>query len=263
MQNRIDALFARKKQDILSIFFTAGFPNLKDTGLILESLEESEADLVEIGIPFSDPLGDGPVIQDSSLVALKNGMNLNLLFQQLKDMRVTVQKPVLLMGYLNSVMQFGIEKFYRQCAAVGVDGIILPDLPLEEFKMYHQRITEELNIKVVFLVSVDTKPERIKQLDEASGGFLYLLSSNSTTGGVKGIPEQFHSKVSVVKNSVTKNPLLIGFGIKGQKEYSQACEIANGAVIGSAFIELLTRSHNFRKDIAGFTSIVKTKLIKS
>jgi tryptophan synthase alpha chain len=262
MQNRIDKLFAGKKENVLSVFFTAGFPNLKDTALILESLEESEADLIEIGIPFSDPLADGPVIQQSSLVALGNGMTLNLLFQQLKDIRITTRKPVLLMGYLNSVMQFGIEKFYKQCAAVGIDGVILPDLPLEEYKLYHQRITETLNIKVVFLISVDTKPERIKQLDEASGGFLYLLSSNSTTGGVKGVSDLLQSKVAVVKASVTKNPLLIGFGIKGQKEFSEACEIANGAIIGSAFIELLTRSHNFKKDIAEFTSVVKTKLIK-
>ncbi len=263
MQNRIDKLFARKNENILSIFFTAGFPKLKDTSVILEALEHSEADLIEIGIPFSDPLADGPVIQQSSLTALQNGMSLNLLFQQLKEMRVNTQKPVLLMGYLNSVMQFGIEKFYKQCAAVGIDGVIIPDLPLEEFKLYHLRITEELNIKIVFLISVDTKPERIKQLDEASGGFLYLLSSNSTTGGTKGVSELLQSRVSVVKESVTKNPLLIGFGIKGQKEFAQACEIANGAIIGSAFIELLTKSHNFKKDIAEFTSVVKTKLIKS
>ena len=263
MQNRIDKLFVRKNENVLSIFFTAGFPQLKDTTLILDALEHSEADLIEIGIPFSDPLADGLVIQQSSLEALANGMNLNLLFQQLKEMRVSTQKPVLLMGYLNSVMQFGIEKFYKQCAAVGIDGVILPDLPLEEFKLYHQRITEALNIKVVFLVTVETKPERIKELDEASGGFLYLVSSNSTTGGAKGVSELLQSKVSVVKESVTKNPLLIGFGIKGQKEFSKACELANGAIIGSSFIELLLVSHNFKKDIAEFTSVVKTKLIKS
>ncbi len=263
MQNRIDKLFKEKKENILSIFFTAGFPKLNDTGLILEALERSDADLVEIGIPFSDPLADGPVIQESSMVALENGMNLKLLFQQLKDLRTITQKPILLMGYLNSVMQYGIEKFYQQCAAVGIDGVILPDLPLEEFKMYHQRITEALNIKVVFLISVDTKPERIKQLDEASGGFLYLLSSNSTTGGAKGVTEQLQSKVSNVKESVTKNPLLIGFGIKGQKEFSQACELVNGAIIGSSFVELLSRSTNLNKDIAQFTSAVKTKSVKS
>lgn len=263
MQNRIDKLFAAKKENVLSIFFTAGFPKLNDTTLILEALEKSSADLIEIGIPFSDPLADGPVIQESSMVALENGMNLSLLFQQLKSLRAITQKPILLMGYLNSVMQFGVEKFYKQCASVGIDGVILPDLPLDEFKMYHQKITTTLNIKVVFLVSVDTKPERIKQLDEASGGFLYLLSSNSTTGGAKGVSEQLQTKVSVVKESVSKNPLLIGFGIKGQKEFSEACQISNGAIIGSAFIELLSKSNNFNKDIKQFTSAVKTKSVKS
>lgn len=258
MQNRIDKLFENKKEDILSVFFTAGFPRLNDTLPVLEALEQSEADMVEIGIPFSDPLADGPVIQQSSLIALENGMNLNLLFQQLKNLRVSIQKPILLMGYLNSVMQYGIERFYTKCSEVGIDGVILPDLPLEEFKLYHQKITKALNIKVIFLISPDTKPERVKQLDEASGGFLYLLSSNSTTGGAKGVSKQLS-----VKNLNVKNPVLIGFGIKGQKEFSEACEIANGAIIGSAFIELLSKSNNFKNDVGQFTSAVKTKLVKS
>jgi len=263
MQNRIDKLFKEKSENILSVFFTAGYPQLKDTSVILQALENSEADLIEVGIPFSDPIADGPVIQQSNLVALENGMNLKLLFGQLQDIRVNTQKPVLLMGYLNSVLQYGIEKFYNKCSEVGIDGVILPDLPLEEYNMYHKRITESLNIKVVFLISVDTNPERIKQLDEAGGGFLYLLSSNSTTGGARGVSELLPSKVSVVKESVAKNPLLIGFGIKGQKEFSKACEMVNGAIIGSAFIEMLGKSQNFRSDIRKFTSMVKTKLIKS
>lgn len=258
MQNRIDKLFENKKKNILSVFFTAGFPGLNDTFPVLEALEQSDADMIEIGIPFSDPLADGPVIQQSSLLALENGMNLNLLFQQLKSLRITIQKPILLMGYLNSVMQYGIEKFYNKCAEVGIDGVILPDLPLEEFKLYHQKITRALNLKVVFLISPDTKPDRVKQLDEASGGFLYMLSSNSTTGGTKGVSRQL-----LTKNLNVKNPVLIGFGIKGQREFSEACEIANGAIIGSAFIELLSKSKNFGKDTAKFTSAVKTKLIKS
>ena len=162
------------------------------------------------------------------------------------------------MGYLNTVLQFGIEKFYLKCSETGIDGVILPDLPLEEFKLYHQKITKELNIKVVFLISPDTKPERVKQLDEASGGFLYLLSSNSTTGGSKGV-----SKKLVKPNSDLKNPVLIGFGIKGPKEFSEACELVNGAIIGSAFIQLLSKSTNFKKDTLEFTTNVKTKLIKS
>jgi len=253
MQNRIDKLFTEKKKDVLSIFFTAGFPKLNDTISILEALERSDADMIEIGIPFSDPLADGPVIQKSSMIALENGMNLNLLFQQLKNLRAVAQKPVLLMGYLNSILQFGVEKFYHSCHAVGIDGVILPDLPLKEFENSHKEIINKLNIKVVFLISPDTKPERIKQLDKASGGFLYLLSSNSTTGGSKGVSKK------LAQLTYVKNPVLIGFGIKGQKEFSEACQIANGAIIGTAFIELLSRSNNFKKDISEFTSAIKTK----
>jgi tryptophan synthase alpha chain len=252
MQNRIKKLFEEKKENILSIFFTAGFPTLNDTLLVLEALAQSEADMIEIGIPFSDPLADGPIIQESSKVALENGMNLNLLFQQLKGLRSVTQKPVLLMGYFNSVLQYGINNFYNKCSEVGVDGVILPDLPLDEFERHHKDITAKLNIKVVFLISPETKANRVKQLDEASGGFLYLLSSNSTTGGSKGI-----SKKVVQTDFPLKNPVLIGFGIKGHKEFTEACEKANGAIIGSAFIELIAKSKNFKKDIAQFIESVK------
>lgn len=258
MQNRIDKLFEEKRENILSIFFTAGFPRLNDTIPVLEALENSEADLIEIGIPFSDPLADGPIIQQSSMVALENGMNLNLLFQQLKNLRQFAQKPILLMGYLNSVIQFGIGDFYRKCKEVGIDGVILPDLPLDEFVNSHKKTAESLNVKVVFLASVDTKRERFKQLDQASSGFLYLLSSNSTTGGSKGLSEKLKNGYKDLKN-----PVLIGFGIKGQKEFSEACQYANGAIIGSAFVELLTGSVNFQKDISKFTSNVKEKLVRS
>ena len=257
MQNRIDKLFEEKGSNVLSVFFTAGFPKLNDTISVLEALEHSDADMIEIGIPFSDPLADGPVIQNSSMTAIENGMNLNLLFQQLKNLRSATQKPVLLMGYLNSVIQFGVEKFYNACHEVGIDGIILPDLPLAEFEKSHKEFTTKLNIKVVFLISYDTKSERVKQLDEASGGFLYLLSSSSTTGGSKGVSK----KLSLLPE--IKKPVLIGFGIKGQKEFSEACEIANGAIIGTAFIELLSGSTNFKKDISEFTSKIKTKQIAS
>jgi tryptophan synthase alpha chain len=255
MQNRIDRLFGEKKENVLSIFFTAGFPKLTDTIPILEALESSEADMVEIGIPFSDPLADGPVIQQSSMVALENGMNLNLLFQQLRSLRTFTQKPILLMGYLNSVMQFGVESFYRKCSEVGIDGVILPDLPLEEFESSHKKIANYLNIKVVFLASIDTQADRLNKLDEASSGFLYLLSSNSTTGGSKGVSKELY------KPDV-KNPVLIGFGIKGQKEFSEACHYANGAIIGSEFIRLLSKSNDLKKDIKEFTLQIKSKTVK-
>jgi tryptophan synthase alpha chain len=261
MQNRIDKLFKEKQEEILSVFFTAGFPKLNDTKYILEALEQSEADMIEIGIPFSDPLADGPVIQQSSKIALENGMNLDLLFKQLKNLRDLTKKPVLLMGYLNSVLQFGIQNFYKKCNEVGIDGVILPDLPMEEFKNQHQNITEDLNVKVIFLISSGTKPERIKQLDGLSGGFLYLLSSNSTTGGAKGLSQNLFEKMAGIKSLDIKNPLLIGFGIKGQKEFSEACEIANGAIIGTSFIELLSESKDLKKDIPQFTSFIKTKSV--
>lgn len=263
MQNRIDKLFNEKKENIISIFFTAGFPGLNDTCKVLSALDKSEADMIEIGIPFSDPLADGSVIQESSLVALKNGMTLKVLFDQLKDIRSSIRKPVVLMGYLNSVMQFGIEKFYKQCSLVGVDGVILPDLPLEEYRTCHQKVAESLKIKVIFLVSVDTKAERIEQLDEASGGFLYMLSSSSTTGGGKGISDLLQNQMNTVRSVVKKNPILIGFGIKGRNEFSRACELANGAIIGSAFIELLKVSGNFNEDITQFVTTLKTKIVKS
>jgi tryptophan synthase alpha chain len=162
------------------------------------------------------------------------------------------------MGYLNSVLQFGIERFYRKCSEVGIDGVILPDVPVEEFKAYHQDISEILNIRFVFLVSPDTSPERIKSLDGLSSGFLYVLSSNSTTGGAKGISAKLKNNLSQVNN-----PVLIGFGIKGNKEFAEACEIANGAIIGSAFVDLLSCSQNYEKDILDFTHSIKHKLMRS
>lgn len=261
MQNRIDKLFEKKKENILSVFFTAGYPNLNDAISIIEKLDKSGADLIEIGIPFSDPIADGPVIQKSSEIALKNGMSLKLLFKYLEKLRTKNEIPVLLMGYLNSIEQFGLEEFYKQCSRIGIDGIIIPDLPLDEFSKFHQSLSEKYNIHVVFLISGDTKPERVKLIDEASKGFLYLVSSNSTTGGSKGIATNFSERISAIKITELKNPIMIGFGIKGQKEFSRACELVNGAIIGSAFVELLEKSDNFENDIKNFVLNVKNKFV--
>lgn len=263
MQNRIDKLFIEKKENILSIFFTAGFPKLIDTISIIEDLDQAGADMIEIGIPFSDPVADGPVIQKSSQLALQNGMNLKLLFDQLKDLRKTTQMPVLLMGYFNSIQQFGIENFYKQCNDVGIDGIIIPDLPLDEYLEFHRSFSEKYNIHVVFLISSDTKPERIKLIDEKSRGFLYLVSSNSTTGTSNGISNEVVNRISELKKMNLKNPIVMGFGIKGQKEFSQACELVNGAIIGTAFVEVLEKSKDLKSDIKNFISIVKNKLVRS
>lgn len=257
--NRIDQLFQRKQKDILSVFFTAGYPKLSDTADIVKHLDASQADMIEIGIPYSDPIADGPVIQQSSQAALNNGMNLKLLFEQLSDLRVHNQIPVLLMGYLNPVMQFGIEAFYKRCAEVGIDGLILPDLPLHEFKQQHQAFAEQYHIHVIFLISPETPAERVNQIDAMSKGFIYLVSSNSTTGSNKGIPAQLEESFDTLNRLHLKNPVLIGFGIKGPAEFKTACRLAQGAIVGTAFINMLSTSTDFKNDVNAFTENIKEK----
>ncbi len=261
MSNRIDQLFQRKQENILSVFLTAGYPNLNDTMNIVKQLDASLADMIEIGIPYSDPIADGPVIQQSSQAALNNGMSLKLLFEQLKELRLHTQIPVLLMGYLNPVMQFGIEAFYKCCAEVGIDGLILPDLPLDEFKEQHQAFAERYHIHVVFLISPETPQERIQQIDGISKGFIYLVSSSSTTGANKGVPPQLHETFSTLKTLNLKNPVLIGFGIKSPEDFKDACRLAQGAIIGTAFIEMLSTSCDFESDVKAFTEHIKDNTI--
>ena len=251
MQNRIDTLFERKQKNVLSIFLTAGYPNLNDTLSIIKILDTTDVDLLEIGIPFSDPIADGPIIQQSSMAALNNGMTLKVLFEQLQTLRSLTQLPILLMGYLNSVMQYGVEQFYESCHTTGIDGIILPDLPLNEFEAIHKSLAERYNIKIPLIISPQTSIERIKLIDEKSTGFLYLVSSNSTTGNFKTTQNLFEP-LKAITSLQLKNKILIGFGIKGQKEFLEACEIANGAIIGSSFVKLLGNSNDFQKDIPDF-----------
>ena len=257
MKNRIDELFKTKKENILSIFLTAGYPKQTDTLTIIKQLDTSEVDMIEIGIPYSDPLADGPIIQKSSQVALENGVTLKNTFEQLQSLRNITQIPVLLMGYINTVLQFGVEQFYEKCHEVGIDGLILPDLPLEEFNTVHKPLAEKFNIHVVFLISPDTSEERIKLIDKHSNGFMYLVSSNSTTGSGKELPKCLVQKVESIKHLRLKNPLLMGFGIKGKAEFKQACQLVNGAIIGSSFIQLLANSSNFEKDIPQFIVNIK------
>ncbi len=257
MKNRIDKLFETKNENILSIFLTAGYPKQTDTLTIIKELDLSGVDMIEIGIPYSDPLADGPIIQLSSQVALENGVTLKNTFEQLQSLRSITQMPVLLMGYINTVLQFGIEQFYKKCHEVGVDGLILPDLPLEEYNNTHKPLAEKYNIHVVFLISPDTPVARIKLIDEHSSGFIYLVSSNSTTGSGKEFPKTLVQKVESIKHLQLKNPLLMGFGIKGKAEFEQACQLVNGAIIGSSFIQLLTNSTNFKKDISQFILTIK------
>ncbi len=259
MTNRIDHLFQNKQKEILSVFFTAGYPKLSDTMDMVKCLDASSADMIEIGIPYSDPIADGPVIQQSSQEALNNGMSLKLLFEQLSELRLHTQLPVVLMGYLNPVMQFGIEAFYKRCAEVGIDGLILPDLPQDEFKHQHRVFAERYHIHVIFLISPETPAERVQQIDAMSKGFLYLVSSNSTTGANKGVPAQLATTFHHLDKLHLKNPVLIGFGIKGPVEFQAACRLAQGAIIGTAFITMLSTAGDFEHDVKAFTEGIKQK----
>ncbi|NIG57161.1 tryptophan synthase subunit alpha [Chitinophaga sp. Cy-1792] len=250
MQNRIDQLFATKKQNILNIYCTAGFPELNDTLTVMKALEDNGVDIIELGMPFSDPLADGPVIQDSSSRALKNGMTIHKLFEQLEGFRDTIKVPVILMGYLNPVLRYGVEAFVEKCAAVGIDGLILPDLPMAEYESDYKAIFEKNNIDLIFLVTPETKEERIRKIDSLSKGFIYAVSSSSTTGKDKnmGNQEEYFEKLNSLQ---LKNPVMIGFGIKDKATFDAAASHASGAIIGTAFIKALENSS------AGIPSTVK------
>ncbi len=258
--NRIQGLFSRKKENILSIYFTAGFPNLNDTSLIIAELEKSGADMIEVGIPFSDPLADGPVIQHSSEVALKNGMSLKLLFDQLSKSAIKNSKSaILLMGYLNPVLQYGIENFCKKAKECGIDGVILPDLPLSEYVNEYKSVFEKYGILNIFLITPQTSESRIRMIDEYSNGFIYMVSSASTTGGNKDMDDKTEKYFQRILNMKLKNPLMIGFGISNKESFEKACGYANGAIIGSAFIKAIEKSKDLEKDIPGFVKGIKKR----
>lgn len=256
--NRIDTLFQSKK-NILSVFYTAGFPSLNDTGVIAKALEEAGADLIEIGIPFSDPIADGPTIQSSNKIALDNGMTVSLLLKQVKEIRKSVSLPIILMGYLNPVFQYGVEKFCREAAANGVDGLILPDMPLEEYESEYKPVMDELNLCNVFLLSPTTSEDRIRKIDSLSRGFIYAVSSSSTTGAKGDFTIEQENYFKRVKAMQLKNPFLIGFGVSSGNTFSTACRYGAGAIVGSAFINVLKDSDNLKGDIIAFVSSLKSK----
>jgi len=249
--NRIDKLFQTKKSNILSIYFTAGHPGLSDTATIIKAIEKSGVDMIEIGIPFSDPIADGPLIQQSNKVALINGMSLKLLFEQLKNIRKEISIPILLMGPLNPVFRFGMEKFCDKCREVGIDGTIIPDLPAYEYEEKYIKTFEKNDLYNIFLVTPQTDNDRIKHLDALSKGFIYLVSSYATTGSGKGF-EQSQSYFERLKNMNLKNPRLIGFGIKDKSTFQNACRYAHGAIIGTAFIKALEMEGEIEEKVKNF-----------
>jgi tryptophan synthase alpha chain len=237
--NRIDKLFQKKSRNILSIYITAGYPLIDSTTEIIKYLSGSGVDMIEIGVPFSDPLADGPVIQGSSEQALKNGMNINLLFDQLADIRETITIPLLLMGYINPVLKFGMDKFCRKCSETGIDGVILPDLPPELYTEHYSGLFEGSGLYNILLISPQTDNERIGMIDRLSRGFVYMVSSSSTTGIRRSFSEEQVGYFRRIREMKLKNPLLIGFGISDKGSFDIACREADGAIIGSAFIKML------------------------
>lgn len=239
MDNRITNKLQENKK-LLSIYFTAGYPEINDTVKIIEDLEKNGVDMIEIGLPFSDPLADGPTIQESSTAALKNGMNTALLFEQLKDIRATVSIPLIIMGYFNPMLQFGVEAFCKKCEEIGIDGIIMPDLPLDVYQSEYEPIFKKHGLINIFLITPQTGDERIKQVDAASEGFIYMVSSASVTGSKSGFGKEQEAYFKRIHEMKLRNPQIVGFGIKDKATFQQATKMAKGAIIGSAFIKYLT-----------------------
>ena len=255
-KNRIDQLFETKKNNILNIFFTAGHPKLEDTIRIIKDLEQAGVDLIEIGMPYSDPLADGLTIQKSSSTALANGMELDVLFEQIKTARQTATVPLILMGYFNQMMQYGIDKFCGACRDTGVDGLIIPDLPMDIYEEEFQEKIRSYGLNVSFLITPQTSDERIQYADKLSDGFIYMVSSSSTTGAKQSIKNNQLDYFKRINSMNLATPRLIGFGISNHATYARACEYSNGAIIGSAFINRLNEDASV-ESILGFVKMVR------
>src|SRR5579859_5982727 len=257
MENRIDELFARKSKNILSVFYTAGFPGLDDTARIATALEAAGADLIEIGIPFSDPVADGPVIQESNKIALDNGMTLRRLMGQVREIRNDVKIPIILMGYVNPVLQYGFDDFCRDAAAAGIDGVILPDLPLFEYETEYKKLFDQHGLKNIFLISPTTSEERIKKIDAVSNGFIYAVSASSTTGASGEFTPEQENYFKRLQGMKLQNPFLIGFGVSNKTSFDKACQFGAGAIVGSAFIRVLKTARDLTKEISNFAREIK------
>ncbi|MGQ0739855.1 MAG: tryptophan synthase subunit alpha [Bacteroidota bacterium] len=252
---RVKKIFETKRKNILNVYCTAGFPQLNSTIEVMMALQQNGADIIELGMPYSDPLADGPVIQHSSSIALVNGMTIAKLVEQLKDFRKKISIPVILMGYMNPVLQYGFEKFCASAAAAGIDGLILPDLPEFEFETEYGAIIKKHGLDFIFLVTPETSNERVKKLDSFSSGFLYAVSSSSTTGSDKktGYMETYLKRL---KNLNLENPVLVGFGIKDKASFETVCQLADGAIIGSAYIKALENNPDVNAATKSFLSSI-------
>ena len=258
---RIEELFSNKQKDICNIYFTAGFPNLNDTEKIILTLEKAGADMVEIGMPYSDPLADGETIQQSGSVALENGMTLQILFEQIESVRQKSEIPLVMMGYFNQVIQYGEEAFFKKCKEVGVDGFILPDLPAAIYEADYQELMKENNLNNIFLITPQTPDERIVYLDSLSSGFVYMVADASVTGKQKDISNSQIAYFERIEKMNLTNPRLIGFGISDHQSFSAACAHASGAIIGSAFIRALEKSENIEETIYNFIGMIKNEKV--
>ena len=255
--NRITTLFNSGYKDILSVYFTAGYPALNDAFRTITELEKRGVDMVEIGIPFSDPIADGPVIQKSGSKALLNGMTLSLLFEQLREIREYANVPLVLMGYINPIIRMGVGTFLQKASAVGIDGVIIPDLPPEEYNDKYIKLFEKAGIFNNFLITPQTPDERLKQIDEWSKGFLYMVSSAATTGSRDSFDEKQLAYFERVDNLKLKTPRLIGFGVSNRTTFEQACRFSNGAIIGSAFIEAMSENASLAQKILTFLETIR------
>ena len=256
--NRLKNLFQQKDKKILSVFCTAGFPELYSIVPVLEELQNNGVDLVEIGMPFSDPTADGPVIQYSNTVAIDNGMMLKVLFEQLKGIRAKVHIPLVLMGYLNPALQYGFDNFFFFFHACGIDGVIISDLPMYEYETFFKEKFEQHFLENIFLVTPQTAENRIRKIDELTDAFIYIVSSNAITGGNSSIKQEQENYFQRIKNMQLKNPTLIGFGIKDKQTFDTACQYANGAIIGTAFINAIDKSINLKQDISEFIKSINS-----
>lgn len=254
--SRLSELFIKQNERVLNVYCTAGFPQLNSTLKVMKSLQDNGANIIELGMPYSDPLADGEVIQSSGNVAIANGMTIDTLFEQLTAMRKTIHIPVVLMGYMNPILQYGFETFCKKAKEVGVDGLILPDLPLFEFENIYGKMIQDNNLDFVFLVTPETPEDRLRKLDALSSGFLYAVSSSATTGKDKDF-----SKVALYLQKLQamqlKNPVLVGFGIKDKETFNAVCAYSNGAIIGSAYINALSKGIDVEATTAEFlTSVI-------